>query len=447
MALIDIALGASSVVYVDTTIEHDETSLLDLGVLTADTVVYYGGGDINLTSILGVDALSSANIVATGGSSVTIDAGLLDISLLTQTNLLIDGDSSITMEASDIGLATELTGLLTNTTVAFSGAGDGTFTYVPPTIGILANTSITIDEIGPGDAIVIPFAGSGLAGVNVLREDDTSGPFQPDNSYRDGYLHLKNGDALLNEVNVRIKMTADEYAAYVADKDAFLIGDDDKFIFPGNDDDEPPYEVPCFTVGTMIATPDGLRAVEDLVPGDLVLTRDNGAQPLRWIGIRRLDAIDLHLHENLRPVRISAGALGDNMPETDLVVSLQHRILVRSRIAERMFGQPEVLVAAKQLLQFDGVDLEDDLTEVTYVHILFDRHEVVRANGAESESLYLGPMALEAVGSAALAEIRMIFPELLEDGFEPAQARLLASGRQGRRLATRHRQNSQPLFM
>ncbi|MBC7139556.1 MAG: Hint domain-containing protein [Defluviimonas sp.] len=242
-------------------------------------------------------------------------------------------------------------------------------------------------------------------------------------------------------------MTTDEYAAYAADKDAFLIGNKDQFIFPGNDDDEPPYEVPCFTVGTMIATPDGLRAVEDLVPGDLVLTRDHGAQPLRWIGIRRLDAIDLHLHENLRPVRVSAGALGDNMPETDLVVSLQHRILVRSRIAERMFGQPEVLVAAKQLLQLDGVDLEDDLTEVTYVHILFDRHEVVRANGAESESLYLGPMALEAVGSAALAEIRMIFPESLEERFEPAQARLLASGRQGRRLATRHRQNSQPLFM
>ncbi|WP_417604557.1 Hint domain-containing protein [Primorskyibacter flagellatus] len=445
MPLIDIALAAANVVYVDTSVSQDEASLLALGVLDADTVVYYGGGNVDITDILGVNALNSANIVATGGSTVTIDAGLLDLNVLTQTNLLIDGDSNISLSAGDVGLPGLLTNLLSNVTVAFSGSEDGTFTYVPPTLGILASTSITIDEMDPGDAIVVPFPGSGLLGVNELRENDTSGIFSPDNSYRDGYLHLKNGGAL-NQVDFRIKMSPEEYAIYSADKDAYLLASQDKFIFPGDDSDEPPY-VACFTIGTMIATPGGLRAIEGLVPGDLVLTRDNGSQPLRWIGASKLDMIDLRLHENLRPIRIKANALGDNIPIEDLVVSPQHRVLVRSIIAERMFGIPEVLVAAKQLLHLDGVDIEESLTDVTYVHILLDRHEVVLANGAFAETLYLGPMALQAVGPAALAEMKMLFPKLLEDEFRPVRARYFPSGREGRRLAMRHSKNRKPLYM
>lgn len=445
MALIDVALAENSVVYVDTTVPQDENSLISLGVLSADTVVYQGGGSIDLTSILGADALKSSNVVATDGTTVNIDAGLLDVSLLSQTNLLIDGDSSITMDAGAISALSGVTDLLNNTTVAFSGSGDGTFTYNPPTVGLLSTTSIEVAEMGPGDEVVIPYAGDGVLGGKVLREDKGSLGTQP--AYRDGYLHLKNGSGgLSDQTKVKIKMTQDEYDAYEADKGAWLKGGEDKFIFPGNDDDEPPYDVPCFTVGTMIETPDGLRVIEDLKPGDLVLTRDNGAQPLCWIGMRRLDSIDLRLHANLRPVRIKAAALGSNMPEKDLVVSPQHRVLVRSRIAEKMFGQFEVLVAAKQLLQLDGVELDEDLDEITYVHMLFDQHEIVMANGTAAESLYLGPMALEAVSPAAMSEIRAIFPELLEDEFEPTSARLLASGRKGRRLAVRHLQNRKPIY-
>ncbi|PVA10009.1 hemolysin [Pelagivirga sediminicola] len=242
-------------------------------------------------------------------------------------------------------------------------------------------------------------------------------------------------------------MSPEEYAIYLADKDAFLLGNEDKFIFPGDDSDEPPYVVPCFTVGTMILTPDGLRAIENLTVGDLVVTRDNGPQPIRWIGTRKLDKIDLELRPNLYPIRIKANALGDNIPNVDLVVSPQHRMLVRSVIAERMFGTPEVLVAAKQLLQLDGVDAEVNLTDVTYVHILLDQHEVVMANGAPAETLYLGSMALQAVGSAASTKIQTLFPELLEDEFEPAGARPLPSGREGRQLAFRHIKNHKPLYM
>ncbi|WP_246175358.1 Hint domain-containing protein [Paracoccus limosus] len=151
----------------------------------------------------------------------------------------------------------------------------------------------------------------------------------------------------------------------------------------------------CFARGTLIQTPDGPRAIEDLHPGDLVLTLDHGAQPLRWIGAIRVGATWLALAPRLRPIRIRAGALGAGLPATDLVVSPQHRVLVRSAIAQRMFGATEVLVAAKQLVQIDGIDIATDLPEVEYFHLLFDRHEVVIANGAPTETLFTGPRGAE----------------------------------------------------
>lgn len=211
---------------------------------------------------------------------------------------------------------------------------------------------------------------------------------------------------------------------------------------PLDDDDV----FPCFTAGTLIDTPLGAVAVETLTVGDLVLTADHGPQPVRWIGRRRFDAGKLAANPALVPVRIKAGALGPNLPAADLLVSPQHRILLRSRIARRMFGANEILVAAKQLLLIDGVDLAQDLEAVEYVHILFDRHEVVQANGAATELLYLGPQALQTLPAKAVAEITAIFPELADRLHAPEGARLLASGRQARKLAHRHSQNGQPLF-
>ena len=203
--------------------------------------------------------------------------------------------------------------------------------------------------------------------------------------------------------------------------------------------------VPCFTRGTLIDTPDGPTAIEDLKRGDLVLTRDNGPQPIRWIGSTKLAALQLMRNGKLRPIRIVAGALGNGLPSSDLMVSPQHRVLVRSRIAQKMFGTDEVLVAAKQLLQVEGVDIAADIESVEYFHMLFDRHEVVVSNGAETESLYTGPEALKALPPAAVEEIFTLFPELRAHGHKTTPARVLASGRRGRNLAIRHIQNGKAL--
>lgn len=440
MALIDAALLDTERVFVDTTTNPTGADLIGIGALNSSTVIYYGNGTVDLNTIVGVGAISNGNIVATGGADVTLGAGLLDVNLLTSQNLLIDGDSTITLQAGAVNILGAVTDLLNNTTVEFSGSGAGRFTFVPPTVGILSSFTIDIDKMGPGDQVVIPFDGRG--NNYVLREPPGGGY-----NASTGYLTLTNGGGL-NNVNVRIKMTPAEYAVYSANKGAYLDGAKDTFTFPGTPDpNEPPYVVPCFVRGTLIATDAGQVAVEDLTVGCLVQTRDHGLQPVRWIGSKKLSALDLINNKKMKPIRIKAGALGHGTPEIDLLVSPQHRVLVRSKIAQKMFGTDEVLVAAKQLLQIEGIDVAHDLPEVEYFHILFDQHEVVLSNGAETESLYTGKEALKAVGPAAREEIFSLFPELREDDEAATGARRLLSGREGRKLAVRHAQNGRHLVM
>ena len=203
----------------------------------------------------------------------------------------------------------------------------------------------------------------------------------------------------------------------------------------------------CFAAGTLIDTANGPRAVETLVAGDLVLTRDRGLRPLAWAGGRHLPPRHLDIAPNLRPVRIRAGALGPGLPATDLTVSPQHRILVRSKIAERICGAPEALVAARHLCALPGIEVTNPPGGIGYHHILFDRHEVVRANGAWAESLFTGPQALASLSPAARREIRAIFPELFgQDAPGWAGARDFLTGAQTRELTRRHLKNDKPLI-
>ena len=194
----------------------------------------------------------------------------------------------------------------------------------------------------------------------------------------------------------------------------------------------------CFRHGTLILTEQGDVPVEDVRAGDMVLTRDHGLQPLRWIGSKQVDGAALQAFESLRPVRISAGSLGSGLPERDLYVSQQHRILISSKVAQRMFGETEVLIAAKHLVGLAGIDIDDSLATLEYFHLLFDQHEIVCSEGAQTESLFTGPEALKSVDPAARAEIMALFPELLTDQDAYAPARPIGRGRVGRQLAKRH---------
>lgn len=169
----------------------------------------------------------------------------------------------------------------------------------------------------------------------------------------------------------------------------------------------------CFTRGTMIATPMGEVAIEDLSEGDMVSTRDSGARSIRWIGKRTVRA-----EGALAPVKIVKGALGNHR---DLMISPLHRLLVTHWRSDLMFGEPEVLVCAKHLVNGDTI-FSAPGGDVEYFHILFDNHEIITANGTPAESFHPGEQGLGWLDDAVREEIFMIFPELRihAEGYGPA---------------------------
>jgi Ca2+-binding RTX toxin-like protein len=180
--------------------------------------------------------------------------------------------------------------------------------------------------------------------------------------------------------------------------------------------------IPCFTPGTLIATPKGEMPVESLRPGDKVVTRDNGIQEIRWVGEKPLTGQDLRLNSHLQPVFIKRGALGNGLPEQDMMVSPNHRLLVANDRTQLYFDEHEVLVAAKHLVGTKGVHAVEAIG-VTYIHFMFDRHEVVLSNGAWTESFQPGDYTLKGMGNAQRSEIYELFPELkTREGLDDYQA-------------------------
>lgn len=205
--------------------------------------------------------------------------------------------------------------------------------------------------------------------------------------------------------------------------------------------------ITCFTTGTMIETATGNVSIETMKVGDSVRTLDNGYQKIRWISSKNVTAAELSRNSKLSPIRIKAGALGQGLPERDLLVSRQHRVLIRSKIAQRMFGTNEMLVPVIQLVVHEGIEIAAEIESVTYWHILFDKHEVIFSEGAPTESLFTGPVALKSVSLEARQELEVLFPELMEPGCIAQPARPISEkGRAIRQLVARHMKNNQPLL-
>ena len=178
---------------------------------------------------------------------------------------------------------------------------------------------------------------------------------------------------------------------------------------------EEPTGVICFTQGTQLLTPDGPRLVEDLVEGDKVLTKDDGPQDILWIGSRRMSGARLYAMPELRPVRIRSGAINGDCPEPDLIVSPRHRIVLKGDIARALFGTPEVLIKAEDLMDDRGILIDRSLTEVTYVHILLPRHQVVWANGVETESFHPASTDLQTITEDQRARLLSQLPGIEHD--------------------------------
>ncbi len=172
--------------------------------------------------------------------------------------------------------------------------------------------------------------------------------------------------------------------------------------------------VTCFTAGTLVDTAYGLRTVERLRVGDLVHTRDSGLQPIRWIGRKLVSGEELRGNPALRPVLIRKGALGPNLPDRDMMVSRQHRMLIEGPRVGLMFEDDEVFVRALHLLDLPGV-LPAMVADVTYIHLMFDRHEVILADNAWSESFQPGERAIGGLEDEAAEELFTVFGQMPED--------------------------------
>lgn len=168
---------------------------------------------------------------------------------------------------------------------------------------------------------------------------------------------------------------------------------------------------PCFAAGTRIETERGLTPVEQIAVGDLVRTLDHGLQPVRWHGQRGVPALD-----KLAPIRFAPGAMGN---DRELLVSSQHKILVSGWRAELFFGEDEVLVAARHLVN-GGTIHRAPRRHVTYHHLMFDAHEILLADGVPSESFYPGDYILQ--DQDLRGEIVALFPEMINQDVTGWQA-------------------------
>ncbi|MGB3244552.1 MAG: Hint domain-containing protein [Sulfitobacter sp.] len=193
----------------------------------------------------------------------------------------------------------------------------------------------------------------------------------------------------------------------------------------------------CFTQGTRIRTPDGERPVETLKLGDPVDTLDNGAQPIRWIGGRSVPAI-----MGMEPVAFAAGSLGAGLPRRAMALSRQHRVMLDNPVAERMTGNRQVLVPAHKLAALPDVEVITTLGFVTYWHFLCDAHEVVFAEGAPVETLYLGAEARNCLTDEAITEISRIFPDLVTGLAPQSPVRSLLTGARSTQMLRRLLRNN-----
>lgn len=331
--------------YVDGTAGDDVIDASYAGDLDGDRV---DGGDAILPGETGDDDIILAGA---GNDSVVAGAG----------NDEIYGDAGNDTLVGGLG-ADEYYGGIGDDTLylaegdtAFGGAGDDLFILTD--LGEASFSTITIDGNSETGSDTLDF--NGLADRTTLtRTDDGSGSFSGSVTMLDG--------TVVNFSEIE--------------------------------------NIICFTPGTRILTEAGERPIETLRPGDRIVTRDDGLQPLRWIGRKNVQG-----YGNLAPILIEPRAAeGATRP---LLVSPQHRMLIAGYRAQLLFGQDEVLIAAKHLV--DGTAVRPQpLERVTYIHLMFDRHQVIFANGAATESFHLGDIGLDAVGEESREEIFRIFPHL-----------------------------------
>jgi Ca2+-binding RTX toxin-like protein len=339
--------------------DGDRVDSLDNIVDTNDDEIAAGGGDDSVLAGLGDDTVRGDE----GDDTLLGEAGDDIISGGTGDDRLIGGVGDDT-----------LTG----------GAGNDTFVYAP----------------GDGSDIITDF---NAGNTGALDDGDSSNnDFVDFSSYYDNLSELyadQADDGVLNQSNITGPNAAD-----YSDNDQFAPGEGITILGASADSSSFTTEntgVVCFTTGTAIRTPQGDVLIDDLKVGDLVSTVDNGPKPLRWIGTTSLGASELAANPKIRPILISRGILG---AERDLLVSPQHGMVI---------GADYLARATHLATTTKGIRIANGKKKITYVHLMFDAHQLIFAENIPSESFYPGPTALKMMNASTREEIFAILPELM----------------------------------
>ncbi len=181
----------------------------------------------------------------------------------------------------------------------------------------------------------------------------------------------------------------------------------------------------CFTRGAFFTTATGRVRVENLSVGDEVETLDSGSQRVRWVG--RTTVVG---QGDFAPIRFEVGTIGNWKP---IELSPQHRVLVKSAAAELLFGVNEVLVPAKAFLCLPGVSVAPQ-SLVEYFHVLFDKHEIVRVDGAFCESLLVADGSMQSLEQALIQGMLGEQPEPIFYDDPMHAVRLCLTVREGKAL-------------
>ncbi|MCI2395289.1 Hint domain-containing protein [Aliiroseovarius sediminis] len=175
---------------------------------------------------------------------------------------------------------------------------------------------------------------------------------------------------------------------------------------------EQPAGVVCLTPGTRLRGQSGDVRVENLREGETILTRDSGTQKVLWIGCQRITGTQLFAAPDKRPIRLRAGAVRSGQPDSDLIVSGRHQILLNGKRAREMFNEDEVLISARDLVDERRVVVDYTLPEAVYYHVLLENHEIVWANGVQTESFHPANADLAMVDPAQRSRLFRMFPQL-----------------------------------
>ena len=374
------ALGSGTLAMATSTTLEAAASTLTL----ANAVTLTGSDTVNNNS----DALTLSGVISGSGSLTETGSGTLTLSgtntytggtSVAGGTLLIDGSTASSKVTVDSG------GTLGGTGTAGAVIVDSGGTFAPgdpstlTVAGLTLNSGATFDEEIGGAA-----PGSGGTGGYDQTVVENSGTISLGGATLD--VSLVNSFApsvgesftiINNETGKGISGTFNglaQGATFEADSTWFQISYD-----AGASNDVTVTDVACYCAGTLVRTPWGDKRVEKFQIGDEVMTASGVARPIKWIGRRSYLGRFVMGRKDILPVCIKAGALADNVPRRDLLVSPNHAMYFHHK-------QGGVLIEAKDLVNGVSIMQAERVEQIEYFHIELETHDVIIAEGALSET-------------------------------------------------------------